>query len=70
MAQRARGANLAVVMVNYRVDEMKDDVNHGVLSMIIWEHLEPIGKFEKTIVHFFLYGTKIVLHNIELKHPF
>jgi hypothetical protein len=34
-------------MVSYRVDEMKDDVNHGVLSMIIWEHLEPIGKFEK-----------------------
>jgi hypothetical protein len=57
-------------MVNYGVDEMRNNASHGILSMIIWEHLELIGKFEKITRHFFSYGTKIVLHNIELKHLF
>jgi hypothetical protein len=45
-------ANIVVKMVSCRMDEMKDDASHGIFSMIIWEHLEPIRKFEKTTRHF------------------
>jgi hypothetical protein len=45
-------------MVSCEVDEMRDNASYGILLMIIWEHLEPIGKFEKTTRHFIFIWNK------------
>jgi hypothetical protein len=59
-----------VATLNYGMDEVKNNPSHGIFWMIVWEHLKPIGNFEGKIGHDFKYATRIILCNIELKHPF
>jgi len=35
MTQKTGGANIVMEMVSYKMNEMRDDASHGILSMII-----------------------------------